>query len=74
MEEARATILQLKQIDIIQINVWIVNPTLQLQSLSLEFRKMEDRMPHIENNLYTFDANETIEPSRLVVQFVRKCV
>jgi hypothetical protein len=27
MEEARATILQLKQIDIIEINKWIVNPS-----------------------------------------------
>jgi hypothetical protein len=30
MEEARAEILQLKQIDITQINKWIVNPSLQL--------------------------------------------
>ena len=30
MEEARAKILQLKQIHIIQINRWIVNPILQL--------------------------------------------
>jgi hypothetical protein len=30
MEEARAEILQLKQIDISQINKWIVNPSLKL--------------------------------------------
>jgi hypothetical protein len=34
MEEARAEILQLKQIDITQINKWIVNPSLQLHSIS----------------------------------------
>jgi hypothetical protein len=34
MEEAQAEILQLKQIDITQINKWIVNPSLQLQSIS----------------------------------------
>jgi hypothetical protein len=74
MEEARAEILQLKQIDIIQINKWIVNPSLWLQSISLESRRMEDRLPHIENKLYTFEANDTTEPSRLVVQFVGRCV
>jgi hypothetical protein len=67
MEEARATILQLKQINIIQINKWIVNASLRLQSISLEARRMEDRLPHIENKLYTFEANDTTDPSRLVV-------
>jgi hypothetical protein len=35
---------------------------------------MEDRLSHIENNLYTFEANDTTEPSRLVVQFVGRYV
>jgi hypothetical protein len=60
----------LKQIDLTQINKWIVNPNLQLKFLSLEARKMEDRMPHIEKRLYTFEANDTTEPSRMVVEFV----
>jgi hypothetical protein len=74
MEEARAKILQLKQVDLTQINKWIVNPSLRLQSISLESRRMEDRLPHIENKLYTFEANDTTEPSRLVVQLVGRCV
>jgi len=74
MEEARATILQLKQIDSVQINKWIVNPSLRIESIYLEARRMEDRLPHIEKKLYTFEANDTTEPSRLVVQFVGKCV
>ena len=74
MEEAQAEILQLKQIDITQIHKWIVDPSLQLQSTSSEYRRMEDRLPHLEKKLYTFEANETTEPSRLVVQFVGKCV
>jgi hypothetical protein len=67
MEEFWAKILQLKQIDITQINKWIVNPILRLQSIYLESRRMEDRLPDIENKLYTFEANDTTEPSRLVV-------
>jgi hypothetical protein len=35
---------------------------------------MEDRLPHIEKRLYTFEENNTTEPSRLVVQFVGRCV
>jgi hypothetical protein len=67
-------ILQLKQIDVIQINKWIVNPSLRLQSISLEAMRMEYILPHVENTLYTFEANDTVEPSRLVVQFVGRCV
>jgi hypothetical protein len=74
MEEAQAKILQLKQVDLTLINKWIVNPSLRLQSLSLEASKMEDKLPHIERKFYTFEANDTTEPSRLVVQFVSRCV
>jgi hypothetical protein len=74
MEEARAEILQLKQVDLTLMNKWIVNPSLRLQSLSLEARRVEDKLPHIERKFYTFEANDTTEPSRLVVQFVGRCV
>jgi hypothetical protein len=74
MEEAQAEILQLKQIDITQINRWLVKPSLQLQSITSKDRKMEDRLPHLERKLYIFEANDLTEPSRLVVQFVGKCV
>ena len=74
MEEARAEILQLKQVDLTLMNKWIVNPSLRLQCLSLEYRRVEDKLPHIERKFYTIEANDTIEPSRLVVQFVGRCV
>jgi hypothetical protein len=74
MKEAWAKILQLKQVDLTQANKWIVNPRLQIQYLSLEARRMEDRLPHIEKKLSTFEANDTAEPSRLVVKFVGRGV
>jgi hypothetical protein len=40
MEEARAVIQKFKQIDIIHINKWIVNPSLRLQAISSEAKKM----------------------------------
>jgi hypothetical protein len=36
LEEAQAKISQLKQVDIAQIDRWLVNPNLQLQSVVLE--------------------------------------
>jgi hypothetical protein len=74
MEEDRAKILQLKQLDLTLMNKWIVNPILRLQSLSVEAMRVEDKLPHIERNFYTFEANDTTEPSRLVVQFVGRCI
>jgi hypothetical protein len=74
MEEARTTIQQLKQIDLIQINKWIVNLSLQLQDISLEAREMQDKLPRIENNLYTFKAKDITKHFRLVVQFAGICV
>jgi hypothetical protein len=74
IKESRTTIQQLKQIDLIQINKWIVNPNLQLHAISLEAKKTQDRLPHIEKKLYIFEANETTDPSRLLMQLVSRCI
>jgi hypothetical protein len=73
-EEAQTTIQQMKQIDLIQINKWIVDPSLQLQATSLGAKKIQDRLPHIEKKLYIFEANEATKPSGLVVQLVSRCI
>jgi hypothetical protein len=74
MEEAQAEISQIKQVDIIQINRWLVKPSLQLQSIVLEDRQMEEILPQFEKKLYIFEANNLIEPSRMVAQFVSRCI
>jgi hypothetical protein len=51
-----------------------VKPSLKLQYIASEARKTENRFPQLENKLYAFEENDLIEPSRLVVQFVSKCV
>jgi hypothetical protein len=58
MEEAHAEILQLKQIDITQIDRWLVKPSMQLQSIVSEDRRMEVKLPHLENKLYMFEATD----------------
>jgi hypothetical protein len=68
------TIQQMNQIDLIQINKWIVNPSLQLQVTSLGAKKIQERLPQVEKKLYIFEANEATEPSGLVVQLVSRCI
>jgi hypothetical protein len=73
-EEALMAIQKLNQIDLIQINRWIVNPSLKLQAISQGAKGIQENLPHVERKLYTFEVNETTEPSGLVVKLVSKCV
>jgi hypothetical protein len=51
-----------------------VKPSLQLQSIVSEDRQMEEILPQLENKLYIFEANNLTEASRLVAQFVSRCI
>jgi hypothetical protein len=64
----------MKQINLVQINKWIVDPSLQLQDTSLGESKIQEILPQIENKLYTFEANEATKPFGLVVQLVSRCI
>jgi hypothetical protein len=64
----------MNQIDILQINKWIVNPSLELQVISQGVKRIQEKFPQIERKLYTFEVNEAVEPSRLVVKLVSKCI
>jgi hypothetical protein len=61
MEETQAEISQINQVDIAQIDRWLVKPNLQLQSIISEDRRIEERLPLLENKLYTFEANNLTE-------------
>jgi hypothetical protein len=64
----------MNQIDLLLINKWIVNPSFQLQVTSQGAKRIQERLPQVEKNLYTFEVNEAVEPSRLVVKLVSKCI
>jgi hypothetical protein len=72
--EAELEISQLKQLDITQMDNWLINPNLQLQSTKFEKGKIEDRLPKIQRKLYVFEAKNTTEPSKILVQFLDRCV
>jgi hypothetical protein len=73
-EESLTAIQKMNQIDLLQINKWIVNPSLQLQVISQGAKRIQEKLPQVERKLYTFEVNEAIEPSKLVVKLVSKCV
>jgi hypothetical protein len=35
---------------------------------------MEERLPQLEKKLYIFEAKNLTDPSRMVVQFVSRCI
>jgi hypothetical protein len=74
LKEAQIEISQLKQVDIAQIDRWLVKPNLQLQSMTSEDKRIEDRLPQLQRKLYLFEAKDVTEPSRLLVQFLSRCV
>jgi len=45
--ESQLEISQLKQLDITQIDKWLINLNLQLQTTKFEKEKIEDRLPQI---------------------------
>ena len=74
LKEAQIEISQLKQVDIAQIDRWLVKPNLQLQSMTSEDKNIEDRLPQLQKKLYLFEVKYVTEPSRLLVQFLSMCV
>jgi hypothetical protein len=72
-EETLETIQKMSHIDLLKINKWLVNPILQLQATTQEVKRIQERLPQVERKLFTFEVNETIEPSRLVVELLNRC-
>jgi hypothetical protein len=64
----------LKPVNITQIDRWLVKPNPQLHAMTLEDKRMEDKLPQLEKKWYIFEAKDVIEPSKLVAQFVGRCV
>jgi hypothetical protein len=63
----------MSQIDLIKISKWLVNPTSQFQTLTQEVKRIKERLPQVEKKLYIFEVNETIEPSKIVVEYLDRC-
>jgi hypothetical protein len=72
-EETLTTIQEMSQIDLLKINKWLVSPSSQLQATAQEIKRIQEKLPQVERRLFTFEVNETIEPSKFVVELLNRC-
>jgi hypothetical protein len=74
LNEIQVEISQLKEIDVTQIDKWLVKPNLKLQSVKFADKRIEDRLPKFQKKLYLFEAKDIPEPPRSFVHFLEKCI
>jgi hypothetical protein len=72
-ERDSAEVSQITLADIVQIDKWIIKPSVQLCTVNTLDRQMEERLPKLVRDCYIFEANCQAEPSRLISQLVEKC-
>jgi hypothetical protein len=60
--------------DIVQIDKCMIKLSTQLCAIDIIDRQMEDRLPQLARDFYSFEANCQEEPSRLISQLVERCV
>jgi hypothetical protein len=73
-ERDSAEISQVTLADIVQIDKWIIKPSVRLCTIDTLDRQMEERLPQLVRDCYIFEANCQAEPSRLISRLVEKCV
>jgi hypothetical protein len=74
-EERDSTeISQVTMADIVQIDKCMIKPSVQLCAIDIMDRQMEERLPQLARDCYSFEANCQEEPSRLISRLVEKCV
>ena len=74
VEKEKVEISQISQVDMVQVDKWLVHPSLQLFSIITEDRQVGKRFPQLVKSCYTFEASNQVEPSRLIAQLVERCV
>jgi hypothetical protein len=73
-ERDSAEISQVTMADIVQIDKCMIKPSAQLCAIDIIDRQMEDRLPQLARDCYSFEANCQAEPSRLISRLVERCV
>ena len=60
--------------DIVQVDKWLIKPSVQLYAVSTEDRQVGGKLAQLVKDCYTFEANNQVEPSRLITQLVERCI
>jgi hypothetical protein len=74
MERDQAELSQVSQVDIAQIDKWLIKPNLLLLSIMTEDRQVGGRIPQLDKKRYLFEANDQVEPSKSIAQLVERCL
>jgi len=74
VERDQVELSQIRQVDITQIDKWLIKPNLPLSSIIIIDGKIGERLPQLENKCYIFEANDQTEPSKLITQLVERCI
>jgi hypothetical protein len=74
VERDQVELSQIRQVDIAQIDKWLIKPNLQLSSIIIVDGKIGERLPQLEKKCYIFEANDQTEPSKLITQLVERCI
>jgi hypothetical protein len=74
LKEIQAEILQLKEIDAILIDRWLVQPNLKLQVIRFSDKGFEDQFPKIQRKFYLFETRDLPTPPKNFVHFLEKCI
>jgi hypothetical protein len=74
MERDQAKLSQVSQVEISQIDKWLIKPNLQLLSIMTEDRQVGGRIPQLDKKRYLFEANDQTDPSKSIAQLVDRCL
>ena len=73
LEEKKAEISNIKLINIIEINKWMVTSNLKLKTVKFTERMIKSQLPELQKRFFSFEANEIPEAPRILVNFLEKC-
>ena len=73
-ERDLAEISQITQLDIVQVDKWLIKPSVHLCSISTEDWQVEGKLPQLVKDYYIFDTNNQTKPSRFIAQLVERWV
>ena len=66
MERDQAELSQVSQVDIAQIDKWLIKPNLLLLSIMTEDRQVRGRILQLDKKCYLFEANDQVDPSKSI--------
>jgi hypothetical protein len=73
-ERELAEISQITQTDIVQIDKWLIKPSMLLCSINAKDQHVEGKLSLLMKDYYIFEVNNQEEPSKLISQLVEKCI